>query len=143
MSRVIGKATLNRRRDLRRERQFPAQLEDYEVGVLDISLGGAHLYAPDAVFGAERDGLAPEQSLRLALPDEAGHAVTYNVEVVRTEPEDKGLSVQFAGLTDRQFRLLERIITHGLPQYKDYQIGAGDESESGATDSDSADGSAE
>lgn len=124
MARVIGKATLNRRRDLRRERQFPATLEGQSVGVLDISLGGAHLHAPEATFGDEAGGFSPEQTLHLALPDETDNPVTFQVEVVRTEPDDFGLSVRFIGLTDRQFRLLERIITHGLPQYEQYYLGA-------------------
>ncbi len=123
MARVIGKATLNRRRDLRRERQFPATLDGEAVGVMDISLGGAHLYAPETTFGEEAGGVVPEQALRLAIPDESGNELTFDVEVVRIQPEEKGISVRFIGLTDLQFRLLERIITHGLPQYKDWQTG--------------------
>lgn len=125
MPRVIGKATLNRRRDLRRERQFPAKLDGDDVGVLDISLGGAHLHAPDTTFGHEAGGLEPEQALRLVLPDEQDNEIAFDVEVVRTEPAAHGLSVRFTGLTDRQFRLLERIVTHGLPQYEASQPGGG------------------
>ena len=120
MGKVIEVGYQERRRDRRREvaidatlkPSIAARLDGYSIRVLDVSFGGigGELAGDDAA--ARLPPLGAKATLILMPP--SGEKIAFRVEVVRRDKDGRGFGARFTTLSDREYRVVERL-TMGRP----------------------------
>lgn len=106
---VIRMRNKEKRRDRRQSSNLVLIFDDNEFDVLDCSLGGLAISNGAYIFIEEQELTA---QLCMPVKDQEALEIEVAVKVIRVDKELNQVALQFDKLSNENFRILEKYLTH-------------------------------